>query len=414
MYVHPRGPARDIQCISRMSIPYTLWERSHSLVIHTLSTIYPISCRCKRVAWITTASIFPSVGSCQLSHILPIHCGLIILSYPADIRLCVVYWLAVGYPSPCSDDIPIPATTSLSFTRAAVLLSTWTDTLSRPWPNPAVTGTKRPIWRIFGHAWPVGRQHCSYEPALLSARYIATLTHDHPAHQATGGPIPRLMDVLLHSLRRYSDTGSFDSSDAGICMPNHSGSPPTWRRRLGWIWSSVSATGVHQPCTPLECTWTQPPSCHYPRSVDVGRDVVHHLSGVWPYSQPLRIGLAPAAVAGTLTNCHISSFLPPPLDAWRHFSVFVWDGKRVPAPGHSVFFAIFAPHAASHTRHVIAQIRQRSQSTKCSPVYPHAHISSPWTLEVHLALMTTVVVFHKYIWTWTSDGHNLCLIVWVI
>ena len=30
------------------------------------------------------------------------------------------------------------------------------------------------------------------------------------------------------------------------------------------------------------------------------------------YSQPLRIGSAPTAVAGTLTNCHISSFLPPP------------------------------------------------------------------------------------------------------
>ena len=278
MYVHPRGPARDIQCISRMSIPYTLWERSHSLVIHTLSTIYPISCRCKWVAWITTASIFPSVGSCQLSHILPIHCGLIILSYPADIRLCVVYWLAVGYPSPCSDDIPIPATTSLSFTRAAVLLSTWTDTLSRLWPNPAVTGTKSPIWPICGHAWPVGRQHCPYEPALLSARYIATSTHDHPAHQATGGPISRLMDVLLHSLRRYSDTGFLDSSDAGICTPNHSGIPQTWRQRLGQIWSSVSATGVHQPCTPLECTQTQPPSRHYPRSADVGGDVVQRVT----------------------------------------------------------------------------------------------------------------------------------------
>ena len=56
------------------------------------------------------------------------------------------------------------------------------------------------------HKLPIGRRHHSYEPALLSAGYIATSTHDHPAHQGTGSPIPRLVDVLLHSLRRYHRT----------------------------------------------------------------------------------------------------------------------------------------------------------------------------------------------------------------
>ena len=104
--------------------------------------------------------------------------------------------------------------------------------------------------------------------------------------------------------------------------------------------------------------------------------------------------------------------LTTPLDAWKHFSVSVWDRTRVLAPGHNVPFAI-APHAASYTRHAIAQICQQSQS-RCSLVYPHAHTSRSWTLEVHLASMTTVVAFHSCSWTWTSDDHNLCLIIWVI
>ena len=149
-------------------------------IFKTLPTIYPNSCRCKWTTWITTTSILPSVGSCQLSHDLPACCGLITLSYSADIRLRIVYRLAVSYPSPCSDDSPTPADTHLSFTRAVVLLSTWPDTLACLQPNSAVTGTKGPIWPICRHAGPVGRKHCPYEPALLSAGYIATFTHNHP------------------------------------------------------------------------------------------------------------------------------------------------------------------------------------------------------------------------------------------
>ena len=216
------------------------------------------------------------------------------------------------------------------------------------------------------------------------------------------------MDVLLQ------DTGFLDSSDAGICKPHHSESPQTWWRQLDWIRSSVSVTGVHQPCTPLEHIWTQPPRHHYPGSANVGGDVVHPLLEVWPYSQPLCIGSAPTAVEGTLTNCHVSSFLPPP---------------TMPGNTSAYLRGLEQGYLFQTTMCLLPCLRQMLQVTqgerlpgyasrvrvqddcKSTPTYTQV---DPGHWKYILASMNTVVVFHSCIWSWTSDGCNLCLIIWII